>query len=147
VARWLCCTSLRTVGDDGYMRNRVLAWGGAAVTALALTGLAVYLARVGLDKADKLASVISAFVAVAGLVVSGYGLARERGHTSSPSAPAQPGAGPQTTKKQVNVGRDGATLFAVMDGTMNIEGEVSRSPRQAGTDTTSGGSDAGPGGA
>ncbi|XVQ89268.1 hypothetical protein ACQP2K_18185 [Microbispora siamensis] len=44
----------------------------------ALAALGVYLSRVGLDKADKLASVIGLFVALAGLVVAVYGLIAER---------------------------------------------------------------------
>jgi hypothetical protein len=44
-------------------------WGGRVAALVVLAGLAVYLSAVGLDKADKLASVLSLLVAVAGLVV------------------------------------------------------------------------------
>jgi hypothetical protein len=44
----------------------------------ALAGLGVYFATAGLDKADKLASVIGVFIAVAGLGVAVYGLIAER---------------------------------------------------------------------
>ncbi|MBD3139911.1 hypothetical protein [Microbispora bryophytorum] len=44
----------------------------------ALAALGVYLSRVGLDKADKLASVIGLFVALVGLGVAVYGLFAER---------------------------------------------------------------------
>jgi hypothetical protein len=43
-------------------------WSGRAVGALGLAGLVVYLAWVGLDKADKTASAIGAVVAVAALI-------------------------------------------------------------------------------
>jgi hypothetical protein len=48
------------------------------VAVAALAGLGIYLARVGLDDADKLASVIGLFVALAGLAVAVYGLVAER---------------------------------------------------------------------
>ena len=43
-------------------------WGGRITAVAVLAGLAVYLASVGLDKADKLASVLGLLVAVAALV-------------------------------------------------------------------------------
>ena len=43
-------------------------WGGRIAAVVVLTGLAVYLASVGLDKADKLASVLGLLVAVVALV-------------------------------------------------------------------------------
>jgi hypothetical protein len=49
-------------------------WMGAAVTALAVVGLGVYFAAVGLDKADRLGSVVGALVAVVGLALTVYGL-------------------------------------------------------------------------
>ncbi|MEW1839212.1 hypothetical protein AB0392_14760 [Nonomuraea angiospora] len=56
------------------MHGRAPIWGGAGVAVVALAGLGTYFALVGLDKADKLASVIGVFVAVAGLGVAVYGL-------------------------------------------------------------------------
>ncbi|MEV4020597.1 hypothetical protein AB0J35_59980 [Nonomuraea angiospora] len=64
--------------DDVSMRGRVLVWGGALIVVVALVALGLYLTRVGLDKADKLASVIGLFVAVAGLGVAVYGLVIDR---------------------------------------------------------------------
>lgn len=43
-------------------------WSGRIAAAVILVGLAVYLASVGLDKADKLASSLSLLVAVAALL-------------------------------------------------------------------------------
>jgi hypothetical protein len=117
------------------------------VTVLALVGLAVYLAEIGLGRANELSSVIGVFVAVVGLVMSGYGMVRERRRASSAATPTPPGAQPQTVKRQINVARDSATLYAVMDGTMNIEQDGSGSPRPPGRDRTSREGDADPGGA
>jgi hypothetical protein len=44
-------------------------WGGRIAAAVALAGLAGYLASVGFDKADKLASVLDLLVAAAALVL------------------------------------------------------------------------------
>ena len=43
-------------------------WGGRITAVVVLAGLSVYLASVGLDKADKLASVLSLLVAMAALI-------------------------------------------------------------------------------
>ncbi|MFI6582823.1 hypothetical protein [Embleya sp. NPDC050493] len=60
------------------MTAKAQAWVGGTVAGAALVGLAVYLAVVGLDEADKWASVLGLFVAVVGLVVSVVGVWRER---------------------------------------------------------------------
>ncbi|MEV1205641.1 hypothetical protein [Microbispora rosea] len=60
------------------MRGWGPVWGGAGVAVAALAALGVYLSHVGLDKADKLASVIGLFVALAGLGAAVYGLLAER---------------------------------------------------------------------
>ncbi|WP_182902266.1 hypothetical protein [Microbispora sp. H10830] len=60
------------------MRGWGPVWGGAGVAVAALAALGVYLSQVGLDKADKLASVIGLFVALAGLGTAVYGLVAER---------------------------------------------------------------------
>ncbi|MEV0312895.1 hypothetical protein [Nonomuraea fuscirosea] len=71
------------------MRKQMLVWGGAVVAVAAVVALAVHLARVGLDDADKLASVIGLFVALAGLGVSIRGLTGGR-RGDDPSAPPPP---------------------------------------------------------
>ncbi|MFE3206331.1 hypothetical protein [Embleya sp. NPDC059237] len=60
------------------MTAKTQAWIGGVVAGTALVGLAVYLAVVGLDEADKWASVLGLFVALAGLAVSVAGARRER---------------------------------------------------------------------
>ncbi|WP_155342172.1 hypothetical protein [Acrocarpospora corrugata] len=59
------------------MTGRVLAGTATAVTAL--IGLGIYLSTVGLDRADKIASVIGVFVALIGLGLALWGLAANRG--------------------------------------------------------------------
>jgi hypothetical protein len=77
----------------------------------------VYFGVVGLDEADKLASVIGAFVALVGLALSGYGLVQERrgAPTPSPSPTAQQAP---LAKTQTNVAHGSATQFVVWDGDM-----------------------------
>jgi len=60
------------------MTAKTRAWVGGVMAGAALVGLAVYLAAVGLDAADKWASVAGLFVAIAGLVVAVTGPRRER---------------------------------------------------------------------
>jgi hypothetical protein len=56
----------------------VTKWVGGALTAVAVAGLGLYLTAVGLDKADKLAGVIGAFVGLAGLAIALYGMVADR---------------------------------------------------------------------
>lgn len=58
---------------DG-MARRVQVWAGAGVTAVAVIGLGGYFAMVGLDEADKVASVVGGLIAVVGLAVAVYGV-------------------------------------------------------------------------
>lgn len=73
------------------MRGWVLAWAGGAVTVAAAAGLSVYFAVAGLDKADKLASVASAFIGLAGLVASVYGIFQARRDAPGSSAAVEGG--------------------------------------------------------
>jgi hypothetical protein len=74
------------------MRLRVPLWvaAGAAVAAVAVVGLAVYFVVVGLDEADKLASVVGLFVALVGIGLAVYGMAGARR-----GGPSDGGAGSQ----------------------------------------------------
>lgn len=60
-------------------------WGGRMAAVVILAGLAAYLASVGLDKADKLASVLGLLVAVAALVAP-YLLPSSDGDRSKPGS-------------------------------------------------------------
>ncbi|MBB6554940.1 hypothetical protein [Nonomuraea rubra] len=116
------------------MRKRVLVWGGAAVAVVAAAALIVYFVRVGLDDADKLASVIALFVTAAGLGVAIHGL-RGREH-----AEPQPGGVTASGAGSVAVGGDNSGIISTGDGTTNIHmsAEASGQGRvyQAGGDQT-----------
>ena len=73
------------------MRGRVLAWAGGTVAVAAAAGLGVYFAVAGLDKADKLASVASMYIGLAGLVAAVYGMVRARGDAPGSSSAAVEG--------------------------------------------------------
>jgi hypothetical protein len=64
--------------DMDIVSVRIVKWAGGAVTAAAVVVLGVYFATVGLDKADKLASVLGAFIGVAGLALTIYGNVADR---------------------------------------------------------------------
>ncbi|GAA3937597.1 hypothetical protein GCM10023085_18700 [Actinomadura viridis] len=84
------------------MRGRVLAWVGGAVAVAAVAGVAVYLASVGLDKADKWASVGGLFIGLAGLSLTVNGVVRAR-RTPEPEPPRgpQPGSGAGDVRNEV----------------------------------------------
>ncbi|MEU8363452.1 hypothetical protein AB0C27_46290 [Nonomuraea sp. NPDC048882] len=133
------------------MRKRVLVWGGAVVAVAAVAALAVYLARVGLDDADKLASVIGLFVALAGLGISIRGLTGGR-PTDDPAPPVPDGAAPgqnvsapepgvsASGSRSVAIGGDNSGIISTGDGTTNVRmrAEASGQGRvyQAGGDQT-----------
>src|SRR5690606_9338018 len=64
---------------------------GGIATGLAFVALGVFLFKAGLDDADKWSSVIGAFVGLAGLILSGYGvvLSRRAMHRDPPRAGTQ----------------------------------------------------------
>lgn len=56
------------------MSGRVIALAGGAILSLAAVGMAIYFGKVGLDNADKLASIIGLFVAIIGVALTVSGL-------------------------------------------------------------------------
>lgn len=60
------------------MAGRILKWLGGVVALASVCALAAYFAAVGLDKADKTASVLGAFIALASLAMSAYGAFLDR---------------------------------------------------------------------
>ncbi|WP_030453258.1 hypothetical protein [Herbidospora cretacea] len=94
------------------MRGRWLVWIGAAIAVAALAGLGFYMARVGLEKADQLASVLGLVVAVTGLGIIVYGLvaARRDGRSSAGSGRSEGGvwqnADASGQAEMVQAGRD-----------------------------------------
>jgi hypothetical protein len=59
-------------------RRRVALWAASTALGLALLALGVFFVVGGLDRADKTASVVGAFVGVGGLAVSVYGVVQTR---------------------------------------------------------------------
>ncbi|MBO4272431.1 hypothetical protein [Microbispora triticiradicis] len=69
------------------MRGRVLTWAGGIAALGAGAALVVYLSSVGLDDADKLASVIGLFVGLVSLAVGVWGLLlTRREHARTPAS-------------------------------------------------------------
>ena len=101
---------------------------------LALAGLGVVFGVAGLDKADKLASVIGAFVAVVGLMAALYGLVKDRRDTSTGKR-GVPVSGERPAEAGENSG-----IAAMGDGARNVQltAEASGKGRvyQAGRDQT-----------
>lgn len=71
-------------------RRNVWVWVGRIIAALCVAGLGGYLYWVGLDKADKLGSVIACLIAVAALVAP-YALPPPSKLSDTPPQPASPG--------------------------------------------------------
>ncbi|MFF5261226.1 hypothetical protein ACFY4C_19980 [Actinomadura viridis] len=82
------------------MRGRVLAWAGGAVAVAAVVAVAVYLASVGLDKADKWASVGGLFIGLAGLSIAINGAVRARRAPEPPRGP-EPASGAGDVRNEV----------------------------------------------
>lgn len=59
-------------------RGRVLTWMGVVITLGGCLALGIYFAVLGLDAADKLASVIGAFAAIAGVLLTVIGMVTTR---------------------------------------------------------------------
>ncbi len=99
------------------MRGRVFMWGGAIVTLVALSALTVYFVHVGLDDADKLASVLGLFVAVAGLWASVYGLRTERQRRDARNGRHTPPA----QGRSIMISGDNNGIASTGDNTTNIQ--------------------------
>lgn len=105
--------------NDGNMSSRGTRWAGGVVAVAVVVGLAVYFRAVGLDRADKTASVLGAFLGLAGLALSVYGVVGGRAGPSPASSP-QPGgtaagsASPSAEADPANTGPH--------DGPASVEG-------------------------
>ncbi|MFD0258873.1 hypothetical protein ACFXKJ_12640 [Kitasatospora indigofera] len=75
------------------MTARMQAWAGGVVGGAAVVGLVVHLGAVGLDRADKWASVLGLFVAIAGLGLTLAGLRRGRAESAGRSREEAPAGG------------------------------------------------------
>ncbi len=123
-------------GDDGGMRGRVLTrvltWAGGIAALGAGSALAVYLSTVGLDKADKLASVIGLFVGLAGLGVGVWGLLLDRRQEPAP-APTH-----RDVQAAVHNEISGGTIHGPVIQGHTINGPVVSGPRPAAPDERAG---------
>ncbi|MBE3009412.1 hypothetical protein IL992_09395 [Microbispora sp. NEAU-D428] len=87
----------------GHVLPRVLLCAGGIAALGGGSALAVYLSSVGLDKADKLASVIGLFVGLAGLAAGVWGLLLTRRQEAH--APANgPGAVSHDVRNEISGG-------------------------------------------
>ncbi|MER5620205.1 hypothetical protein ABT061_04090 [Streptosporangium sp. NPDC002544] len=66
------------------MSRRTLVWLGVTVALAALIALGWYFIAVGLDRADKLASVLGAFVGLVGLGLAVFGVVSARPEDAEP---------------------------------------------------------------
>lgn len=89
--------------SDGVML-RCVAKGGVVLATLTAIGLGVYFIGFGLDEADKLASVIGAFIGLAGLATAVYGTVRDRRHGPSAQQSSAPGNTPGTVHNEIHGG-------------------------------------------
>jgi hypothetical protein len=112
------------------MRRRVLIWAGVVVAVAAMAGLGVYFWRVGLDDADKLASVIGVFVALAGLGAAVYGLFSDRAPAGAQARAARPEVSASGTGSAA-VGGDNVGIISTGDNATNSGADPSskRPPR------------------
>jgi hypothetical protein len=102
------------------MSVRVVGWLGGVLFVLAMVGLGAYFWAVGLDEADKVASVIGAFVGLVGLALAGYGTVLARRATPSPPTPGPSANAATGSRLQLNAPGPGGTVNAVQEGTMQI---------------------------
>ncbi|MEV4020478.1 hypothetical protein AB0J35_59365 [Nonomuraea angiospora] len=107
------------------------------VTVAAMAGLGVYFWRVGLEDADKLASVIGVFVALSGLGTAVYGL------VTSPKQQEPQEGEPQVSASEPDslaIGGEVGGITSTGDGAINVHmrAEASGQGRvyQAGRDQT-----------
>lgn len=77
--------------NDVRMTPRIATATGCVLAVLGGSGLLAYMAGLGLDRADQLASVISMFVALTGLLLAGYGIVLARRTAQPPPPPPRPG--------------------------------------------------------
>jgi hypothetical protein len=100
---------------------------------VAAVGLVVYFVGVGLDKADKLASVVGAFIGLAGLGLAGYGTVLARRSTPQPEADPQltPDQEPASGTGSVHNTFSGGTAYGPVIMGRDITGSISSGPTPA----------------
>lgn len=103
--------------DLGRRMHRIAIWLGSIVFGLTGAALCVYLVYVGLDEADKLASVLGMAVAMAALFVTIGSLIGRTGHRPATSAPDLPGS--QRAARDIDVKVNGANSGVIVAGDNN----------------------------
>ncbi|MFI0980938.1 hypothetical protein ACH4SP_28520 [Streptomyces sp. NPDC021093] len=106
------------------MTGRVQAWVGGAVAGALVAALAAYLIAVGWDEADKIASVLALFVALAGLAWAVAGTRRE-----DPAPVVRPSGGDGRGRPSVQhtIVNNGGTSYSAMYGNViHREGGAAR---------------------
>ncbi|MGZ0204655.1 hypothetical protein ACNFR7_31285 [Streptomyces sp. RM1] len=91
------------------MNARTLIAAGTTVTVLTASSLAFYFSRVGLDKADKTASVLGLFIALAGLAISIYGLLEARRSDTTPPS-TQKVSSSSVSGSNIQIGQAGGSV-------------------------------------
>lgn len=94
------------------MRRRVLAWGGVLVAVSSMVCIGLYFWHVGLESADKLASVIGSFVGLIGLAVAIFGT---RSPSSRSSGGVPPAGQPDEAASAGTVAAQTGTSIASLD--------------------------------
>ncbi|MFJ9075625.1 hypothetical protein ACIRO3_10255 [Streptomyces sp. NPDC102278] len=90
------------------MNARMLIITGVTATGFAAAGLLYYFNRVGLDQADKTASVLGVFLALAGLVLTAYGIFESRNPATA--EPNQSVSGSTISGTNIQIGRTGGSV-------------------------------------
>ncbi|MCD0453130.1 hypothetical protein LO762_28695 [Actinocorallia sp. API 0066] len=107
------------------MTTSRVVWAGAAVAGgLAVAGLGAWFVKLGLDDADKAASVMGAFVSLLGLVVSGWSVVLAR--RALAVTPPAPGPEPAPASEEPRVSALGAGTFAAKGSVRNSSTRVTR---------------------
>lgn len=104
------------------MTGRTRVWIGAGIALAVLVGLAAYLVSVGLDKADKWASVIGVFVALIGLGMALTGGRDAGGHDDNGAdggGQKPPGGAVASGERSVAISGDNPGIVSTGDDSTN----------------------------
>lgn len=104
----------------------VLTWVGACAIGVTLAGLGGCFVVIGLDEADRLASVVGSLVGVVGLGLSGYGLLLTRRAPGGPSGEA--GSTPRPDGGGVTNTISGGTVHGPVFQGRDVTGPITLGP-------------------
>ncbi|CAD5963271.1 MULTISPECIES: hypothetical protein [unclassified Streptomyces] len=122
-------------------RARIIVWGASVLCVLVAAGLGALAVAGGLDRADKVASIVGAVIGLAGLVVSLYALHRSPAPGPVPPAPGPAaGTGSATVAEGVrSVAAGGSIGRAVTGDGVSLTGPAPVLPPSSGSGSGSGG--------